>query len=200
MAAFLSQPVGLGSFAAIYAFILYTYSMNPQIRNELAKIGTLPDRTSNSSVNLGVVNFNIRLTALFQIGPLLQSWSYNNIQSFVPYPTCSVANAESGKPNSVQVWIVAVNPTAESSTEQAGRGGEPAKHSDDKGIYRLKCTRDGDNGEVHVQGFRSSAREHISYSVAKERSCHIPFVEGTSGRVSPAGPNRLFLVNRPRYP
>ncbi|MED6131045.1 hypothetical protein PIB30_006371 [Stylosanthes scabra] len=67
--------------------------------------------------------------------------------------------------------------------EQAG--GEPAKHSN------------AQVRQVDVLGFRISAWEHVSYSVAKERSCHIPFVEGTSGRVSPAGPDRLFLVNRP---
>ncbi|MED6165316.1 hypothetical protein PIB30_098414 [Stylosanthes scabra] len=67
------------------------------------------------------------------------------------------------------------------------------------GIYRHVCTCIVDGGEVHVLGFRSSAWEHVSYSVAKERTCHMPFVEGTSGRASgrvgSALPNKLVQAS-----
>ncbi|MED6210305.1 hypothetical protein PIB30_062853, partial [Stylosanthes scabra] len=106
---------------------------------------------------------------------------------------CSSVNTEPNKPNPVQAWVVAVNLIAESSMEQAGgRTCKTLRRSSQTGH---ECTCIVDGGEVHVLGFRSSAWEHVSHAVAKERTCHIPFVEGTSGRASGwvglALPNKL---------
>ncbi|MED6196820.1 hypothetical protein PIB30_050901 [Stylosanthes scabra] len=76
-----------------------------------------------------------------------------------------------------------MSPIDESPMKHAG--GEPAKHSDAQvrqGISRVQC-----------MGARPN-------SVVKEGSCHISFVESTSGRFLPTGSDQSLPVGGPGCP